>query len=186
MPVAGDGYRNRSINGSATLERRNEGACGRGRKPFVRGGIPLRLMREVFLMTDNPSGLAARERRRDLEARMNAAMERYASGDLAAFPELYAGMLPQLTRYLKAIVTRVHFDRRPNPAHMKLHRARAKWRTGSRVEPYLFMIARNAAIECAGTFTSRDYRLGIAIGKALGRIAAPFAVARYFGAGTNC
>jgi len=36
-----------------------------------------------------------------------------------------------------------------------------------------------------GTFTSRDYRLGLAVGKTLGRVAAPFVVARYFGAGTN-
>jgi hypothetical protein len=35
------------------------------------------------------------------------------------------------------------------------------------------------------TFTSRDYRLGIAVGKTLGRVAAPFVVARYFGAGTD-
>lgn len=35
------------------------------------------------------------------------------------------------------------------------------------------------------TFTSRDYRLGLAVGKALGRVAAPFVVARYFGAGTE-
>ncbi len=35
------------------------------------------------------------------------------------------------------------------------------------------------------TFTSRDYRLGLAVGKALGRVAAPFVVGRYFGAGTD-
>jgi hypothetical protein len=35
------------------------------------------------------------------------------------------------------------------------------------------------------TFTSRDYRLGIAVGKTIGQVAAPFVVARYFGAGTD-
>jgi hypothetical protein len=35
------------------------------------------------------------------------------------------------------------------------------------------------------TFTSRDYRLGIAVGKTLGGFAAPFVVGRYFGAGTS-
>lgn len=35
------------------------------------------------------------------------------------------------------------------------------------------------------TFTSRDWRVGVAVGKTLGRVAAPFAMARYFGAGTN-
>jgi hypothetical protein len=34
-------------------------------------------------------------------------------------------------------------------------------------------------------FTSRDWRVGVAAGKALGKVAAPFAVARYFGAGTD-
>ena len=34
-------------------------------------------------------------------------------------------------------------------------------------------------------FTSRDWRVGAAIGKTLGTVAAPFAVARYFGGGTD-
>ena len=35
------------------------------------------------------------------------------------------------------------------------------------------------------SFTARDWRVGLAFGKALGRVAAPFVVARYFGAGTE-
>ncbi|HKP97773.1 MAG TPA: hypothetical protein VJ385_18685 [Fibrobacteria bacterium] len=35
------------------------------------------------------------------------------------------------------------------------------------------------------SFTSRDWRLGAAIGKDLGSVAAPFVVARYFGGGTD-
>jgi hypothetical protein len=35
------------------------------------------------------------------------------------------------------------------------------------------------------TFTSRDYRLGAAVGKTFGTVAAPFVVARYFGGGTD-
>jgi hypothetical protein len=35
------------------------------------------------------------------------------------------------------------------------------------------------------TFTSNDYRFGVAVGKTLGNLAAPFVVGRYFGAGTN-
>jgi hypothetical protein len=34
-------------------------------------------------------------------------------------------------------------------------------------------------------FTSRDYRLGLAIGKSIGGVVAPFVVGRYFGAGTE-
>src|SRR5258708_33742446 len=112
-------------------------------------------------MADNdPSGFIARERPRDFEARMNAAMERYACGDLAAFPELYAGMLPKLFRYLNAIVTAsTSTEDLIQLTFMKLHRARAKWRTGSRVEPYLFMIARNAAIECRRTYARERARV---------------------------
>jgi hypothetical protein len=39
--------------------------------------------------------------------------------------------------------------------------------------------------DSSSTFTSRDYRLGLAVGKTIGRVAAPFVVARYFGAGTD-
>jgi hypothetical protein len=35
------------------------------------------------------------------------------------------------------------------------------------------------------TFSSYDYRFGAAVGKTFGKFAAPFVVARYFGAGTN-
>jgi hypothetical protein len=34
-------------------------------------------------------------------------------------------------------------------------------------------------------FLSRDYRVGLAVGQAIGSVAAPFAVVRYFGAGTE-
>jgi hypothetical protein len=53
---------------------------------------------------------------------------------------------------------------------------------------FTLSIARATSRDAAGdeaTFTSRDYRLGVAVGKALGTVAAPFAVFRYFGAGTN-
>lgn len=39
--------------------------------------------------------------------------------------------------------------------------------------------------ESRASFTSRDYRLGLAVGKTFGSVAAPFLVARYFGAGTT-
>jgi len=48
--------------------------------------------------------------------------------------------------------------------------------------------ARSRAVSPAGersTFSSSDYRLGIALGKTLAGWAAPFVVFRYFGAGTN-
>jgi hypothetical protein len=53
---------------------------------------------------------------------------------------------------------------------------------------FTFSLARATTRAPGGAedvFTSRDYRLGLAVGKALGRIAAPFVVGRYFGAGTD-
>lgn len=51
-----------------------------------------------------------------------------------------------------------------------------------------YSIARSTARAPDDTrtvFTSRDYRLGLAVGKTFGGFAAPFLVGRYFGAGTN-
>jgi hypothetical protein len=49
-------------------------------------------------------------------------------------------------------------------------------------------LARATARAPDGTetaFLSRDYRVGLAVGQAIGKVAAPFAVVRYFGAGTE-
>lgn len=53
---------------------------------------------------------------------------------------------------------------------------------------FTYSVARATARAPDGaetTFTSRDYRLGLAVGKSLGKVAAPFVVGRYFGAGTQ-
>jgi hypothetical protein len=53
---------------------------------------------------------------------------------------------------------------------------------------FTYSLARSTARapdDTRSTFTSRDYRVGLAIGKTLGGFAAPFVVGRYFGAGTN-
>lgn len=42
-----------------------------------------------------------------------------------------------------------------------------------------------AAPSVRSAFTSYDWRFGLAVGKPIGKVAAPFAVARYFGAGTD-
>jgi hypothetical protein len=53
---------------------------------------------------------------------------------------------------------------------------------------FTFALARSTThatgVEDA-TFTSRDWRAGVAVGKTLGKHVAPFVVARYFGAGTD-
>ncbi len=51
-----------------------------------------------------------------------------------------------------------------------------------------FSLARSTSVAPDGStdaFTSRDWRLGLAVGHAIGGWAAPFVVARYFGAGTD-
>ena len=53
---------------------------------------------------------------------------------------------------------------------------------------FSYSIARSTARapdDTRTTFTSRDYRLGVAVGKTLGGFAAPFVVGRCFGAGTS-
>ena len=51
-----------------------------------------------------------------------------------------------------------------------------------------FSLARSAVVAPDGSgssLTSRDYRLGVAVGKTFAGVAAPFVAARYFGAGTQ-
>ncbi|MBM4363933.1 MAG: hypothetical protein FJ104_14735 [Deltaproteobacteria bacterium] len=53
---------------------------------------------------------------------------------------------------------------------------------------FTLALARSTARAPGGaesSFLSRDYRLGLAMGHAIGKVAAPFVVARYFGAGTS-
>lgn len=80
--------------------------------------------------------------------RLDAAMERYVDGDLAAFDELYAGLAAKLFGFLASMVKdRARAEDLLQLAFMKLHAARGAWVRGARVTPYLFAIARNAALD---------------------------------------
>lgn len=80
--------------------------------------------------------------------RLDAAMERYVDGDLTAFDELYSGLAPRLFGFLVSLVKDRHrAEDLLQLAFMKLHGARGAWVRGARVTPYVFAIARNAALD---------------------------------------
>ncbi len=84
----------------------------------------------------------------DPTRRLDAAMERYVDGDLAAFDELYAGLEVKLFGFLVSMVKeRARAEDLLQLVFMKLHTARGAWVRGARVTPYLFAIARNAALD---------------------------------------
>jgi len=78
-------------------------------------------------------------------------MERYAStGDMRAFSELYARMLPLVRRVVQRQLTRAsEVDDVAQQTFLKLHTARAHYRAGERLKPWLCAIAVN---------TSRDHQ----------------------------
>ena len=75
--------------------------------------------------------------------RANAAMERYASGDEAAFAELYDAIAPRLLRFLRG-ATRDTFAAEDlmQQTLLHMHRARGSFIAGSPVMPWAFAIAR--------------------------------------------
>ncbi len=94
--------------------------------------------RDAFPMTDTD----------DPSRRLDAAMERYVDGDLAAFDELYAGLSARLFGFVLTFVKdRARAEDLLQLVFMKLHAARGAWVRGARVTPYVFAIARNAAFD---------------------------------------
>jgi len=75
--------------------------------------------------------------------RANAAMERYASGDDAAFAEVYDAIAPRLLRFLRG-ATRDTFAAEDlmQQTLLHMHRARGSFIAGSPVMPWAFAIAR--------------------------------------------
>jgi RNA polymerase sigma-70 factor (ECF subfamily) len=75
--------------------------------------------------------------------RADAAMERYAGGDEAAFAELYDAIAPRLLRFLRR-ATRDAFAAEDlmQQTLLHMHRARGSFIAGSPVTPWAFAIAR--------------------------------------------
>jgi RNA polymerase sigma-70 factor, ECF subfamily len=95
-----------------------------------------------------PQPVQAERPEADADEALDAAMERYVDGDLAAFDALYRGVAGELLGYLLTVVRhRAQAEDLLQLTFLKLHTARSAWIRGSRVRPYLFAIARHAAID---------------------------------------
>jgi RNA polymerase sigma-70 factor (ECF subfamily) len=76
------------------------------------------------------------------------AMNRYAAGDDGAFPELYAVVVPLLTRYLgRRLREKAALPDLVQETLLRLHRARRSFVPGSPVMPWVLTIARHQLID---------------------------------------
>src|SRR5579859_7871479 len=84
----------------------------------------------------------------DDNAALNAAMERYASGDDSAFDRLYALLAPRLWPFcLRLTARRVEAEEVVQEAFLRLHRARATYVAGSTALHWAYAIARSAYLD---------------------------------------
>jgi RNA polymerase sigma-70 factor, ECF subfamily len=78
----------------------------------------------------------------------NAAMERYARGDDAAFAALYDALAPRLRRYLaRQVRDDARADDLLQQTLLQVHRARGRFLPGADVFPWTFAIARRLLID---------------------------------------
>jgi RNA polymerase sigma-70 factor (ECF subfamily) len=83
-----------------------------------------------------------------MRGRADAAMDRYANGDDAAFNEVYEELAPRLFAFLRRRVKSV--DRAEDLLQqtlLQIHRGRASFLPGSEVTPWAFAIARRLCID---------------------------------------
>jgi RNA polymerase sigma-70 factor (ECF subfamily) len=84
------------------------------------------------------------------EPALDAAMDRYASGDAMAFATLHDGLYRRLRAYLcrmGAMQTAV--DDLVQETFLRMHRARGSFATGGAVVPWAYAIARNVHVDHA-------------------------------------
>jgi RNA polymerase sigma-70 factor, ECF subfamily len=75
-------------------------------------------------------------------------MDRFAAGDLAAFTEVYAAVLPRLARALRRLTRqRAAAEDLAQETMLRIFRARATWRPGARVLPWAHAIARRLFLD---------------------------------------
>ena len=84
------------------------------------------------------------------EAALNAAMDRYACGEAAAFSILHAGLYPRLLAYLTRMTgSSVAASDLVQETFLRMHRARATFAAGGAVIPWAYAIARNVHLDHA-------------------------------------
>jgi RNA polymerase sigma-70 factor (ECF subfamily) len=93
----------------------------------------------------------AEERNRKVEPASRAldvAMDRYASGEDAAFGELYDGLAPRLQSFLQRYTRdRARAEDVVQQTMLQIHRARGRFTPGAQVVPWAFAIARRLLID---------------------------------------
>ena len=93
----------------------------------------------------------AEQRNRKSEAAsaaLDAAMDRYARGEDAAFEEVYDGLAPRLQAFLARYTNdRARAEDVVQQTMLQIHRARGRFIVGSQVVPWAFAIARRLLID---------------------------------------
>ena len=90
-----------------------------------------------------------RKRKADpVSATLDAAMDRYARGDNAAFEEVYDGLAPRLQSFLLRYThDRARAEDVVQQTMLQIHRARGRFTLGGQVVPWAFAIARRLLID---------------------------------------
>ena len=84
----------------------------------------------------------------DDRASLDAAMDRYAAGDDAAFAELYDGLAPRLLGYLlRQTRDRARAEDVVQQTMLRIHSARGRFEPGAEVIPWAFAIARRLLVD---------------------------------------
>jgi RNA polymerase sigma-70 factor, ECF subfamily len=91
------------------------------------------------------------------EAALNAAMDRYASGDSQAFTPLHQALYPRLLAYLARMSgSSVTASDLVQETFLRMHRARATFAVGGAVVPWAYAIARNVGLDHARSARLRE------------------------------
>lgn len=89
-----------------------------------------------------------REHARRSSAALDAAMDRYARGEDAAFEEVYDGLAPRLQAFLLRYThDRARVEDVVQQTMLRIHRARGRFTLGGQVVPWAFAIARRLLVD---------------------------------------
>lgn len=76
-------------------------------------------------------------------------MEAYVGGDAAAFRRLFERLAPSLHAFFRRSAGAATADDLLQATFLKVHGARARWRRGERLRPWIFAIAANVRTDWA-------------------------------------
>lgn len=106
--------------------------------------------REPLMLRDRTLAVAdERNRKADpASVALDAAMDRYARGEDAAFGEVYDGLAPRLQSFLHRYThDRARAEDVVQQTMLQIHRARGRFAPGAQVVPWAFAIARRLLID---------------------------------------